>query len=137
MVWFRSMSRREQIGSGPLRCQRHQIFHQWRLEILQIIRVIVIPARLPRTAWVTVCSRNPKFYMYTTITMEITTSLFRRILLIMTIIVAVTDFVIFFVLKSRGTDLNTLTRKFILEVVIITLIPIAINLRFHMIVRKK
>ncbi|MFA7717280.1 MAG: hypothetical protein WC875_01020 [Candidatus Absconditabacterales bacterium] len=55
----------------------------------------------------------------------------------MIIIVTVTDSVIFYALKRKGTDLNSLTWKFILLVIIITIIPIVINLRFVMIVRKK
>jgi len=60
-----------------------------------------------------------------------TMNLFRRSVIIVTIVIAVTDFVIFTVLKRRGTDLNTLTWKFVLLVVIITIIPIVINFRVH------
>ncbi|MCX6823409.1 MAG: hypothetical protein NTX91_05490 [candidate division SR1 bacterium] len=63
-------------------------------------------------------------------------SLFRRSVLITTIVIAVTDFVVFFALKKKGTDLNTLTWKFVLLVVIITIIPIVINFRVHFILKK-
>jgi hypothetical protein len=62
------------------------------------------------------------------------TSQFRRFVTIVTIVIAVTDFLIFYILKRRGTDLNTLTWKFVLMVVIITIIPIVINFWVH---RKK
>ena len=61
---------------------------------------------------------------------------FRRSVIIITIVIAVTDFVVFYVLKRKGTDLNTLTWKFVLLVVIITIIPIVINFRVHFVLKK-
>ncbi|MCX6823897.1 MAG: hypothetical protein NT085_02125 [candidate division SR1 bacterium] len=57
---------------------------------------------------------------------------FRRSVIIVTIVIALTDFIVFYVLKRKGTDLNTLTWKFVLLVVIITIIPIVINFRVHL-----
>ena len=68
--------------------------------------------------------------------MPMNIAFFRRSVIIVTIVIAVTDFVVFYALKRKGTDMNTLTWKFILLVVIITIIPIVINFRVHFVLKK-
>ena len=68
--------------------------------------------------------------------MPMNIAFFRRSVIIVSIIIAVTDFIVFYALKRKGTDLNTLTWKFVLLVIIITIIPIVINFRVHLVLKK-
>ena len=68
--------------------------------------------------------------------MTMNISFFRRSVIIVSIIIAVTDFIVFYALKRKGTDMNTLTWKFVLLVIIITIIPIVINFRVHLVLKK-
>jgi len=64
-------------------------------------------------------------------------SLFTRLVSIVTIVVAATDSIIFYVLKRHGTDLNSLTWQFVILVIIITIVPIVINLWYWLVLRQK
>jgi hypothetical protein len=55
-------------------------------------------------------------------------NLFVRALIIATIIVAVTDVIMFYVIYSGRTQITTL---FVILVIIITMVPVAINLWVH------
>jgi hypothetical protein len=64
-------------------------------------------------------------------------SLFTRLVIIVTIVIAATDSIIFYILKRHGTDLNSMTWHFVILVIIITIVPIVINFWYWLIFKQK
>jgi hypothetical protein len=64
-------------------------------------------------------------------------NLFTRVVIIVTIVVAATDSIIFYALKRHGTDLNSLTWQFVILVIIITIVPIVINFWYWLVFKQK
>jgi hypothetical protein len=59
--------------------------------------------------------------------------LFTRIVIIVTVVIAITDAVVFYHLRKRG--MKCLTWQFVALVIAVTIIPIVINLWYHLIFR--
>jgi len=58
-------------------------------------------------------------------------SIFIRIIIIVTVVIAATDAIVFYRIKKKG--IQYITWKIVLAVIIITIIPIVINLWYHFI----
>ena len=56
-------------------------------------------------------------------------SLFRKFMIITTLVISITDFVVFYHIKGHP---EKITRRFVIQVIVITLIPLAINYRYHL-----
>jgi heme/copper-type cytochrome/quinol oxidase subunit 4 len=62
-------------------------------------------------------------------------SLFRRFVIVVSVVIAATDVIIFHHLKQNG--IQSLTPQFIVLVIVITIIPIAINLWYWLVFRQR
>lgn len=62
-------------------------------------------------------------------------SLFQRFVIVVSVVIAATDVIIFHHLKQNG--IQSLTPRFIVLVIVITIIPIVINLWYWLIFRQR
>jgi heme/copper-type cytochrome/quinol oxidase subunit 4 len=62
-------------------------------------------------------------------------SLFRRFVIVVSVVIAATDVIVFYHLQKNG--IQSLTPKFVISVIVITIIPIVINLWYWLIFRQR
>jgi len=60
-------------------------------------------------------------------------SLFARFVIIVTVVISATDAIIFYVIKKRGMKMKDITWPFVIAVIIITIIPIVVNVWYHLV----
>jgi flagellar basal body-associated protein FliL len=60
-------------------------------------------------------------------------SLFARIVIIVTVVISATDAITFWHIRKHGKQMKDITWPFVIAVIIITIIPIVVNLWYHLI----
>ena len=66
---------------------------------------------------------------------KIKLSLFKRFVIIVAIVISATDVIVFYHLQKNG--IQSLTRQFVISVIVITIIPIVINLWYWLIFKQR
>jgi hypothetical protein len=64
-------------------------------------------------------------------------NLFARFVIIVTVVISATDAIVFWHIQKRGMQMQDITWPFVIEVIIITIVPIVVNLWYWLVFKPR